>query len=326
MREESVAIGPLELECGATLSAVDQRVTIYGAPRADGANVVLVEHALTGSGRAADWWPGIVGDGALFDGPQWCVVGINALGGCYGSTGPTPNEEFPRVTVRDIVRAERRALDLLGIERVAIAIGGSLGGMRALQWAVDAPGCVGEAVMVGAHDHHSALGVALNAVQREALQLDPRRGLRLARKIAMLSYKSEDLFNRRHDRRPDRNGRPIFDVEGYLERQADRFEARMNAASYAALTHAMDSFDVRETPFPGTAPGLTFVGITADWLFRPQDVRAAADRFARRGFDSQYLELDSAHGHDAFLAEPQALRTLLEPLVKRAIAKECASC
>jgi homoserine O-acetyltransferase len=317
MREETVAIGALRLDCGQTLQAVEQRVTVYGTPAADGSNVVLVEHALTGSSRAADWWPGIVGEGTLFDPREWCVVGINALGSCYGSTRTSQ-----RITVRDVVRAEMLALRELGFERVELAIGGSLGGMRALQWALDAPQRIGNAVLVGAHDHHSAMGIALNALQREALALDPVRGLRLARKLAMLSYKSEELFNARHARRSDRGGKACFDVEGYLERQADLFEARMDAASYATLTHAMDSFDVRNAGdwlLNGSGarkPRLTFVGITSDWLFRPQDVRAAAQRFALHGFDAQYLEFQSNHGHDAFLAEPNALRAILEPLTK----------
>jgi homoserine O-acetyltransferase/O-succinyltransferase len=318
IHERTVAIGPLELDCGTTLPAVEQRVTIYGTPRSDGSNVVLVEHALTGSGRVADWWPGIVGDGALFDPLEWCVVGINALGSCYGSTGPSAESEFPRVTLADIVRAERRALAQLGIDQLRIVIGGSLGGMRALQWALDASDRVQTGIIVGAHDHHSDMGIALNSVQREALALHPQRGLRLARKIAMLSYKSDELLARRHDRRPDRLGRGCFDVEGYLERQADLLQERMSSASYAVLTHAMDSFDVRVARIQSPRPELLFVGITSDWLFRPQDVRAASRRFALRGFRSQYLQLTSSHGHDAFLAEPGVLRTLLEPYVRAA--------
>jgi homoserine O-acetyltransferase len=331
MREETIAIGELSLDCGATLPNVRQSVTIYGNPREGGANVVLVEHALTGSGRAADWWPGIVGDGALFDPRHRCIVGVNALGSCYGSTGPTTisddgaayGNRFPRITVRDIVRAEMKVLGRIGIERIDLVVGGSLGGMRALQWALDAPARVRTAIMVGSHDHHSAMGVALNAMQREAIALDPTRGLRLARKIAMLTYKSEELFNRRHGRRADRLGRPQFDVEGYLEHQADRFEARMDGASYATLTHAMDSFDVRSVD-AREGPALIFVGITSDWLFRPQDVRAAERRFASSGIEANYLELRSDHGHDAFLAKPVALRRLLEPVI--ATRRECAPC
>lgn len=308
--EQTVSIGELQLDGGQTLPDVEQRVTLYGTPRPDGSNVALVPHALTGSSRVADWWPGLAGPGGLFDGAR-CVIGINALGGCYGSTGPR-DANFPRLTVRDLVRAQAAALDALGIKRIALAIGGSLGGMQALQWALDFPQRIGRAIVVGAHDHHSPMGVALNAVQRDAIALSPARGLRLARKIAMLTYKSEELLNQRHGRRRDRNGKPLFDVEGYLDRQADLLLARMDSQAYVALTHAMDSFDVRDAPAPAAPrPKLRFVGISSDWLFRPHDVRAAAQRFRERGFDSEYLELRSEHGHDAFLADSQRLASLL---------------
>ncbi|HEX3458410.1 MAG TPA: homoserine O-acetyltransferase [Candidatus Baltobacteraceae bacterium] len=321
IREQTVNIGTLQLDCGVRLPDVEQRVTIYGTPEDDGSNVVLVEHALTGSSRAAEWWPGIAGDGALFDPKRWCIVGINALGSCYGSTGPASpagngkpfGARFPRVTVADIVRAELAALDRIGIARIDTVIGGSLGGMRALQWALAAPERLRTAVVVGAHDHHSALGIALNALQREAIALDPRGGLRLARKIAMLSYKSDELLRLRHERRGDRLGKPRFDVEGYLEHQADLFEARMDPQSYLALTHAMDSFDVRDSRMLRDSSEFVFVGITSDWLFLAQDVRAAARRLTLRGARARYVQLRSNHGHDAFLAEASQLRELLEP-------------
>ena len=214
-----------------------------------------------------------------------------------------------RVSVRDMVRAQQVVFDRLEIPRLAVVIGGSLGGMQALQWAMDAPERVAHAIIIGASDHHTAMGIALNAVQREAIALDPVRGVALARKIAMLSYKSEDLLRERHDRKADRKGRAQFDVEGYLDHQGEKFIERMDGATYTLLTHAMDSFDVRNRPAP---PGvdLTFVGISSDWLFRPQEIRAAAKRLHAR-----YLELESNHGHDAFLAEPDHLRTLLAPVV-----------
>jgi homoserine O-acetyltransferase len=269
-----------------------------------GENIVFAAHALTGSSRVAEWWPQVVGDGALFDRRYWCVIGINVLGGCYGSTRPQE-----RVTVRDIVRAQLRVFDKLGIPRLAVVAGGSLGGMQALQWALDAPERVGHAIVIGASDHHTAMGIALNAVQREAIALDPVRGVALARKIAMLTYKSDDLFRERHDRKADRKGRAQFDVEGYLDHQGEKFVERMDGATYTLLTHAMDSFDVRDREAP---PGvdLTFVGISSDWLFRPQEIRAAAKRLHAR-----YLELESNHGHDAFLAEPAHLHSLLAPVV-----------
>ena len=305
MTEQTIDIGALELDCGVTLPAVQQRVTLDGAaPLPDGSNVVFAAHALTGSSRVAEWWPDIVGEGALFDRRHWCVIGINVLGGSYGSTRPEQ-----RVSVRDMVRAQQVVFDRLEIPRLAVVIGGSLGGMQALQWAMDAPERVAHAIIIGASDHHTAMGIALNAVQREAIALDPVRGVALARKIAMLSYKSEDLLRERHDRKADRKGRAQFDVEGYLDHQGEKFIERMDGATYTLLTHAMDSFDVRNRPAP---PGvdLTFVGISSDWLFRPQEIRAAAKRLHAR-----YLELESNHGHDAFLAEPDHLRTLLVPVV-----------
>ena len=314
MTEQTIDIGALDLDCGVTLPAVQQRVTIDGAdPLPDGSNVVFAAHALTGSSRVAEWWPDIVGEGALFDRRHWCVIGINVLGGSYGSTGPLCHPElvegFPRISVRDMVRAQQIVFDRLEIPRLAVVVGGSLGGMQALQWALDAPERVAHAIIIGASDHHTAMGIALNAVQREAIALDPVLGVALARKIAMLSYKSEDLLRERHDRKPDRKGRKQFDVEGYLDHQGDTFIERMDGETYTLLTHAMDSFDVRNRPAP---PGvdLTFVGISSDWLFRPQEIRAAAQRLHAR-----YLELDSNHGHDAFLAEPNRLRELLAPIV-----------
>jgi homoserine O-acetyltransferase len=311
LQEHNVEIGPFDFANGERLQLVQQRITTYGDPHAP---AVLVPHALTGSSRVRDWWGELVGEGKLIDPRRWYVIGINALGSCYGSTGPSTVADFPYVTVRDIVAAQARALDRLGVKRLAVVIGASLGGMQALQWALDYPSRVERAVMIGSHDHQSAMGIALNAIQREAVANDPVRGLRIARKVAMLSYKSDALFKHRHDRRADRKGRFRFDVEGYLEHQAEVFEARMDPRSYVALTEAMDSFDVRNYVGPlEPRPRLLFVGISSDWLFLPQDVRAAARRFGGLGFESEYAEIQSDHGHDAFLAHPESLAAILAP-------------
>ena len=319
MREVTVGIGPLELEHGGRLDAVEQRVTIYGDPASP---AVLVPHALTGHSRVHEWWGALAGEGKLLDPRRWQIVGINALGSCYGSTGPSTVAGFPYVTVRDIIAAQARALSELGIERLALTIGASLGGMQALQWALDYPQRVGRAVVVGCHDHQSAMGIALNAIQRDAIAVDPQLGIRIARKVAMLSYKSDALFKTRHERRADRKGRFRYDIEGYLEHQAEVFQARMHPLSYVALTEAMDSFDVRSHPCHAepveaySKPSLLFVGITSDWLFLPQDIRAAAERFASLGYNSAYREIVSDHGHDAFLAEPELLNEILAAELK----------
>ncbi len=314
-----------------------QRASIYGSPRRDGANVALVAHALTGSSRVLDWWSGLVGPGKLFDTDELAIVGINALGGCYGSTGPAsaaPGGEpygmnFPLVTVGDMVRAQRLALSALGIERVAAVAGGSLGGMQALQWALDAPERVGHAVVIGAYDHFAAMGIALNAIAREAIRIarTPDEGIALARKIAMLTYKSEALLAKRYARNVDRaGGDPTrvatdrYDVEGYLDYQGAIFAARMAPAAYLTLTRAMDLFDVRSRAPAVPGPKLTFVGISSDWLFLPQYVREAALRYASAGVDSRYYELVSDHGHDAFLAEPAAIAALVAERVGTTLA------
>jgi homoserine O-acetyltransferase len=304
LQELDIDIGALTLDDGTVLSSVRQRVTIYGTPRADGANVVLVSHALTGSSRVADWWPGIVGKGALFDPEDFAIVCVNALGSCYGSTCHPELVEGTRVTIADIVRAQQRALALVGINKIALAIGGSLGGMLTLQWALDFPDQVAGAIVIAAHDHQSPMGIGLNSIQRDIVELDPVRGLGVARKLAMLTYKSEHLLRQRHDRRRDRTDESRFDVEGYLEYQAALFKHRMDSKAYVTLTHAADSFDVRRRELGG--PCVTFVGISSDWRFRPEDIRAAAQRL-----DAEYLELESDHGHDAFLAEPEKLARLL---------------
>ncbi len=291
---------------------------VYGTPNARRDNLVLVCHALTGTSEIAAWWPALLAPGALFDTREWCVIGVPCHPELVEGRSPSVTLSDPSVTLSspsvtlslskgmsDIVRAQREMLTQHGFDRFRVVIGGSLGGMQALQWALDAPERVDHAIVVGAHDHQSAMGIAFNAVQREAIALNSARGLGLARKIAMLTYKSEELLNVRHGRRPDRNDPSRFDIEGYLDLQAQRFIDRFDAATYVACTHLMDSFDVRHRAGEST-PELTFVGISSDWLYRPQDIRAAAERF-----NARYLEIESDHGHDAFLAEPKKLDVTL---------------
>ena len=314
---------------------------MYGAPRADGSNVVLVAHALTGSSRALDWWGGLAGPGKLLDTDTLAIVCVNALGSCYGSTGPASlapdgaiyGERFPLVTVTDMVRTSREALAQLGFARFAAVVGGSLGGMQAITWALEAPAHVDRAIVIGAYDHFAAMGIALNAVATEAIRIarTPEEGIALARKIAMLTYKSEPLLAKRYARNPDRSGGdPMrvagdrFDVEGYLDHQGAIFAKRMDPLAYLTLTRAMDTFDVRDRKLDIPHPQFSFVGISSDWLFLAKYVRATAERFAREGADSAYFELVSDHGHDAFLAEPEAIRTLLAERLRSLYADRAA--
>jgi homoserine O-acetyltransferase len=302
---------------------------MYGTPRHDGSNLVLVAHALTGTSRVLDWWGGLAGPGKLIDTNAVAVVCVNALGSCYGSTGPGSlapdgapyDERFPLVTVTDMVRAQRRALAALGHTRFAAVIGGSLGGMQAIAWGIEAPEAVDRVVAIGAYDHFAAMGIALNAIAREAIRVarTSGEGIALARKIAMLTYKSEALLARRFARNVDRaGGDPTrtaadrYDVEGYLDYQGAIFAERMEPGAYLALTRAMDLFDVRDREIAASqSPIFHFVGISSDWLFLPQYVRETAERIATLGIASTYDELVSDHGHDAFLAEPERLESLL---------------
>jgi homoserine O-acetyltransferase len=194
--------------------------------------------------------------------------------------------------------------------------------MQSLAWALESPAQVDHAVALGAYDHFTAMGIALNYVAREAIRVarTQAEGIELARKIAMLTYKSEALMAERFERRFDRKGgdptvnpEDKFDVEGYLDYQGAIFSKRMATDAYLALTRAMDLFDARERGLSNAHPAFTLVGISSDWLFLPEYVRATAERFAREGADSVYLELASNHGHDAFLAEPDHLTALVFP-------------
>ena len=335
--DHDVRLGDVPLSGGMTLPDVVVRVTIYGEPRSDGTNVVFAPHALTGSSRIAEWWGGLIGPGALFDDAQWCIVGINALGGCYGSTGPPSfaadgrrwGPRFPIVTVEDMVDVQRLALQKLGIDRLGVVIGGSLGGFQALSWARRYGAFVDHAVVVAAHDHMRAQAIAQNFLAREAIRLDPTfldgwydeqpaAGLKLARAIATLTYKSEDLFERRFANRPDRaGGNPKlllddrFDVDGYLAYQGVRFAARMDANTYRILTRAMDLFDLRGAEDGPERTRLTFVGITGDQLFFADHIRAVCERWSDAGWDAAFRLMHSDHGHDAFLAEPRELGNLI---------------
>jgi homoserine O-acetyltransferase/O-succinyltransferase len=344
---------PFRLRAGGQLAPVELRYAAYGELNRKKDNAILVCHALSGSARVADWWPEIIGPGRPLDTSRYCVIGINVIGSCYGSTGPASidpqtgeryAETFPLVTINDIVRAQGVLIDHLGIGRLHAVIGGSIGGMQALEWATAFPERVARAIAIGAAPL-SALGLALNHLQREAIRNDPAwqggryaadsqpvAGLALARKIAMCTYKAEDLFSIRFHRRPNRAGDDPwqslsgrFDVAGYLDYQGESFTRRFDANAYIALTKAMDLFDVA---YPGESEReklervcarLLLVGITSDWLFPPAYVRQLADQVKEAGVEVQYTEFSSDHGHDAFLADADRLGPLIAEEIERAV-------
>jgi homoserine O-acetyltransferase/O-succinyltransferase len=341
---------PFVLESGATLPVVDVRYSVYGEPNEAQDNIILVCHALSGSSRIDQWWPLLLDQ--VFDLERDCVICFNVIGSCYGSTGPSSinpatgkpyGESFPRATVRDMVRAERLAATQLGIDRFKAVVGSSLGGMQALQWAIDYPEAVESCVAIGAAPL-GAMALALNHLQRKALALgkgsDKRtdRSLALARAIAMISYKSAALFEHRHGRNPNRTGpSPFesdagrFDIAGYLDHQGDVFIDRFDHDSYAIITHAMDLFDPArdyssaELAFERVAARVLLIGIDSDWLFPAADVRTLHDQLIAAGVASQYHELNSDHGHDAFLAEPEKLIPSLTAFLNNAVPQSALS-
>jgi len=335
---------PFALESGGILHPVTLRYTVYGELNAQADNAILVCHALSGSSRVADWW-GEFFQAGVFDLETDCIIGINVLGSCYGSTGPSSlnpasgnpyGPEFPPVTIRDIVRAQAKVIDQLGIRRLHAVIGGSIGGMQALQWAVDFPERVQQCIAIGAAPL-GAMALALNHLQRQAIRLDakwregnyspddpPHGGLALARAIAMCSYKSPELFTERFARKPNRNGEdPLrslwdrFDVGGYLDHQGVKFNNRFDANSYLVISRAMDTFDLARG-YPSECEALArakaellLVGISTDWLFPPEDVQSLALRLRAAGAACDYTELKSNHGHDGFLADLPLLAPIL---------------
>ena len=330
-------LAPFELEIGRALPRVELRYAMYGEPDADCSNVSLVCHALSGSSRVDQWWPELLE--TIFDLDRECVVCFNVIGGCYGSTsaasinpetGHAYGSHFPQVTVRDWVRAEKLALEELGITHIRTAIGPSLGGMQAMQWAVEYPEWVEKVIAMGTTPLN-ALGIGLNHLQREAIRLDPefrggdyydgpgpRNGLATARGIAMTTYKSSELFHLRHGRHPDRKGTAPwqresgrFDIAGYLDYQGQIFWQRFDANAYLAVIRAMDLWDPQRDwhgeAWQRVQAKVLLFGISSDVLFPDSDVKLFADELQAAGVDCRYLSIASAHGHDSFLAEPDKL-------------------
>ncbi len=336
------------LDCGAELDSVTLHYAVYGDPARS--PVALVCHALSGSARAADWWPQLYEPGAPLEG--LATICFNVLGSCYGSTGPASIDprtgkafgpDFPPVTVADMVRAQASALESLGIERLYAVIGASIGGMQALQWALDFPELVERCIAIGATPLN-AMGLGLNHLQRQAIRLDPdwqggryerqpARGLALARAIAMCTYKSGQLFDQRYGRNADRSGEDPYrsldaryDVAGYLDHQGEKMVARFDANSYLVISKAMDTFDPERSyaaegaAFQRIRAKTTLVGISSDWLFPPSDVWGLAQKLRAAGAPCEYSEIHSDHGHDGFLADAH----LLAPILRHALGAERA--
>jgi homoserine O-acetyltransferase/O-succinyltransferase len=356
------AIGSFEPELGGTLRDVTLAYETWGVLNGRADNAVLLTHALTGDSHAAGgpseghrrggWWDPMVGPGRPINTEEYFVVCSNVLGGCAGSTGPASVDpetgrpygaDFPVVTIRDMVRAQRRLLDALGVRRLALVIGGSIGGQQALEWAVEFPDFVERAVPVAATGALGPQGVGMSEIGRRAIMADPNwqngayygtgrspeDGLATARMAGMMTYQSAPGQWERFGRRPA--GRPAlfrefggrFEIESYLHYQGRDLVGRFDANSYLYLSRAMDLYDVAggydsdTEALSRVSADLLFVGITSDWLFPASEVKETAEKARRAGADARYAEIDTLSGHDAFLKDWAELGEAVTPFITR---------
>lgn len=338
---------PFQLENGATLDRIEVAYETYGELNGDRSNAIFICHALSGDAHAAGlhegadrpgWWDNIIGPGRPLDTDRFFVVCANVLGGCGGTTGPSSEDpatgrpyglRFPLVQVRDLVEVHRALLAELGIDHLLAAVGGSLGGMQALQWAIDHPGELDGALVIAASAHLSAQNIAFSAVAREAIMSDPAfangdyygtgsspdRGLAIARMIGHITYLSEESMREKFGRRiqdadAPRYGFDVdFEVESYLRHQGTSFVERFDANTYLYLGRTMDYFEPFADPTyvqHQIAEGDTsflLLSFDTDWRFSTSHSRRVTDELRLAGAPVTFQEVESRHGHDSFLFE-----------------------
>jgi homoserine O-acetyltransferase len=320
--------GPFALERGDSLDDVTVAYRTWGDPRNAG-RTILVCHALTGSADVDAWWPGVIGEDGAFDPDTDYVICSNILGSCYGTTGPASlmpdgsrryRSRFPRVTVRDMVRAQARLLDHLGVDEIDVVIGPSLGAMQVLEWALEYPERVRSIVPIGVGGRHSPWCIAMTEAQRAAIYADPHwaggeygddlrpeQGLAAARMMAICSYRSWDSFESRFGR--ELRSTDEFQVQSYLRHQGRKINDRFDANAYVRLTQAMNDHDVSrgrgqyaDVLRSITQPALV-VSVSSDVLYPPAEQALLAEHMPNAGYEI----LETEHGHDGFLIQTQEL-------------------
>jgi len=347
---------PIQLASGATLGAYDLVYETYGSLNADRSNAVLVCHALSGShhvaGHYADnpknigWWDNLVGPGKPLDTNKFFVVGVNNLGGCYGSTGPSSinpatgkpyGADFPVVTVEDWVETQARLADRLGIDQWAAILGGSLGGMQALQWSLKYPERLRHALVIASAPKLTAQNIAFNEVARQAILTDPdfhggnyyehgvvpARGLRLARMVGHITYLSDDQMGEKFGRQLRQgvlkyNYDVDFEIESYLRYQGDKFAGFFDANTYLITTKALDYFDPArdfggdlKAALARASAKFLLVSFTTDWRFAPERSREMVYALLHNNRDVSYAEIDCNAGHDSFLLDDAQYHAVL---------------
>ena len=330
-RLETASLGPFTLADGTELPELTVAYRHDGPPPGEAQQIVVV-HALTGSADAAgDWWEPLIGPGRALDTDRFGVLGANLLGGRYGTTGPTSvdprtdrpyGSHFPVVTTRDQAAAQWALLDALGIERIELVVGGSLGGMVALEIALARPRAVRHVVPIAAPAATGPMAVAWNHLQVQLVEHLGLRGLALARQLAMTTYRSEADFDERFGRDREADGR--HSIVSYLEHQGRKLVERFDAATYRVLASAMDHHDIGEgrggrdaalATLASAGTRLTGIGIQDDILYGPVQVHELVDTAVVAGVDARYRQIHSTKGHDAFLVEWDQLAELLREAV-----------
>ncbi|NEX12155.1 MAG: homoserine O-acetyltransferase [Prosthecochloris sp.] len=314
---------PFTLESGGVLPEVTVAYRTWGRLNRDRSNAILVCHALTGSADADEWWPGMFGKGCAFDPDHDFVICSNVLGSCYGTTGPLSvnpqsgrhyGPDFPAITIRDMVHLQRLLLDELGIERLRLVVGASLGGMQVLEWGCLYPEKVHALMPMGISGRHSAWCIAQSEAQRSAIMADrewndgwydpahqPKGGLGAARMMAMCTYRSFENFQERFGRK--RKDSLLFQAESYLHYQGEKLVRRFDANTYIALTRAMDMHDLGrgresyEAALDAIRVPVAILSITSDILYPPEE----QEELAKLIPDSSIAYLREPYGHDAFL-------------------------
>lgn len=345
----------LQLECGRTLGPITLAYETYGHLNSDKSNAILVAHALTGDAHAAGrhhpddrkpgWWDSMIGPGKAFDTDRYFVICSNCIGGCKGSTGPSSvnpktgkqySMDFPVVTIGDMVHAQARLVEHLGIDQLLCVVGGSMGGMQVLQWAVSYPDKMRLMIPIASTARLSAQAIAFDAVGRQAIMADqnwnegnyyggeiPSRGLGIARMIGHITYLSDASMHTKFGRdlkdklTPDYDFVTEFQVESYLNHQGDEFVKRFDANSYLYVSKAMDYFDLAQ-PSGELRRGLASVQASAlvisfssDWLFPSYMSKEIVSALRRNNVDVSYAEIQSDYGHDAFLLEVETQSRLI---------------
>jgi len=317
-------VGPMMLENGGALEDVVLAYETWGqlSPAKD--NAILVCHALSGDSHAIGWWERLIGHGKPIDIDRFFVIGTNALGGCRGTSGPSsaaPDGEpygsrFPEVTVRDMIDAQVRLLDHLGIERLLCVTGGSMGGMQALELTVRAPKRVAKAWVTASCAAHSAMQIGFNETARQAVKRDPKwrggdyplddgpvMGMAVARMVGHLSYLSELSFETKFGRRFQEGRENLFQVESYLNYQGDKFTKRFDGNSLIVLSNAIDRYECPS--LSASQCEYLFTSFTSDWLYPSHQSRTLAQMAQDAGRPHQHIDIDLPYGHDSFLLDSE---------------------